>query len=362
MELNELNSFSEFLNEKKVQVKRKYKEYPEKIVNFKTPVRNKILEFIASKGKVSKEEITEFIQKFNEENERTTKISWLRKNKNFVKKITEKDGTVNYTLTKFGQKLVNKLELFENFSPEDKQIIVNYLTRNADAIIPKEETLKIAKILNIDLDKKQQEKTKEQTIEESLNLVFDFIFEEDDASSLENTPGQGNVKALTKDETGSGDTFENLKLTSKQQDIAKILKDRYDEISKKDAIKFIKKEYGNYFDLKDIVYAYKAVYEDVSSLENTPGQGNVKAPTKNETGSGDTFSAKYKKNENDLEDLKPGTRVLYIKDRKLTPAEILKKHTKGNNWYWIKDNKGNEELLKAGNKAKPNKQFELVNH
>ena len=62
--------------------------------------------------------------------------------------------------------------------------------------------------------------------------------------------------------------------------------------------------------------------------------------------------------------LKPGTPVLYIKNRTLTPAKIVRHHDMhaGSDWYWIADKKGNEELLYLADRAKPNKAFELVNH
>ena len=63
--------------------------------------------------------------------------------------------------------------------------------------------------------------------------------------------------------------------------------------------------------------------------------------------------------------LKPVTRVLYIKNKTLTPATVVRHHKlskDGNDWYWIADKKGNEELLYLADRAKPNKAFELVNH
>lgn len=65
---------------------------------------------------------------------------------------------------------------------------------------------------------------------------------------------------------------------------------------------------------------------------------------------------------NEKKELKPGTKVLYIKNRVLTPAKIINKVKKGKDWYWIEDNAGHKEVLKWENKTKPNKSFELVKH
>ena len=68
---------------------------------------------------------------------------------------------------------------------------------------------------------------------------------------------------------------------------------------------------------------------------------------------------------NEGEELEPGTKVLFIpfsaRKNVLTPGEIVEKHKKGNDWYVIRNNKGDiEEVLRAGIKAIPGKTFEIV--
>lgn len=60
------------------------------------------------------------------------------------------------------------------------------------------------------------------------------------------------------------------------------------------------------------------------------------------------------------EQLKPGTRVLFIKGGKLTPGVIDKFHK--NDWYWVKDDSGHREVLKLDSQAKANRSFEIVVH
>jgi len=68
---------------------------------------------------------------------------------------------------------------------------------------------------------------------------------------------------------------------------------------------------------------------------------------------------------NEGEKLEPGTKVLFIpfsaRKNVLTPGEIVEKHKKGNDWYVIRNNKGDiEEVLRVGIKAIPGKTFEIV--
>jgi len=60
-----------------------------------------------------------------------------------------------------------------------------------------------------------------------------------------------------------------------------------------------------------------------------------------------------------------GTRILYIpyrsREPRLTPGVIVKKHTKGTDWYVVADDKGeNEELLQHGSTARRGRYFEVV--
>ena len=63
--------------------------------------------------------------------------------------------------------------------------------------------------------------------------------------------------------------------------------------------------------------------------------------------------------------LKIGNRVLYVgvsKDKKKTllPGKILKPHPKKSDWYWIKGDNGQEQLLAWGDSALIGNTFELV--
>lgn len=146
MKITKIPSFEEFIGEgKKVTIKRKYTDtHPAKTVQLKSPVRNKVLSFISEKNVVSRDDLIEFLKGMNEEFGRKTSISWVSRNSKLIKKIIEKDGSVNYTLTKFGKSVLNKTDVSE-----------------------------------------------------------------DGEATLQNTPGQGNVKAPTDTETGSGDKFDD---------------------------------------------------------------------------------------------------------------------------------------------------------
>jgi len=115
MEQNELFSFDEFLHEaKKAKIKRKYtNNHPEQTVQFKTPVRNKILSFISEKEIVSKADLEEFIKGMNEDSGRKTTFDWIRRNSKMIKKVAEKNGNVSYKLTKFGQSVLSKTTINE---------------------------------------------------------------------------------------------------------------------------------------------------------------------------------------------------------------------------------------------------------
>jgi len=48
-------------------------------------------------------------------------------------------------------------------------------------------------------------------------------------------------------------------LTAKQNEIAELLKKRFDYISKMDALKFVKSIYGSFAEIKDILAAYNSI-------------------------------------------------------------------------------------------------------
>lgn len=115
MNLTEFTSFNEFVLEgKKTIIKRKYTErHPEKTVQIKTPIRNKILGFISEKEKVSRNEFLEFLKGLNEETGRNTSFAWVRKNSHLVKRILEKNGTIFYALSEFGKRALARTKINE---------------------------------------------------------------------------------------------------------------------------------------------------------------------------------------------------------------------------------------------------------
>ncbi len=98
-------SFDEFINEGKVTVKRKYTDrYPKQEVSSKAPIREKILSFVKEGGRVSHEELMEFISSMNEENGGSTSRKWVNKNTQYFH-ITEKNGVKTYRLSALGERV-----------------------------------------------------------------------------------------------------------------------------------------------------------------------------------------------------------------------------------------------------------------
>lgn len=90
-----------------VAVKRKYAEYPERLVQVITPVRNKVLSFVDERKVVSRTELETFLKQLNEETGRNTTMRWVRNNKNLFRKTNE-NGVIYYRLSKLGQTVLSK--------------------------------------------------------------------------------------------------------------------------------------------------------------------------------------------------------------------------------------------------------------
>lgn len=112
---------SEFLNEK-IQVKRKYTDnYPAQYKN-ETGVRNKVLEFINSKGSVSKQEMNEYLDSLKETMGKRPSSSFLRDNSYLISKNIDESGEVTYSLTYKGRqafKDLSKRKINEDFGVEE---------------------------------------------------------------------------------------------------------------------------------------------------------------------------------------------------------------------------------------------------
>ncbi len=101
--------FDEYIsvNEAKFAAKRKYTQnHPEVTMSTHAPVRNKVLEFIESKGSVTKKEILEFFDQMGESTGRKPSRNWIAKNENLVGSRISEDGEVSYYLTKRGKRVL----------------------------------------------------------------------------------------------------------------------------------------------------------------------------------------------------------------------------------------------------------------
>jgi len=111
--------FEQKLNEAKLVVKRRYTTsdpkniYEEETVSPRGPVRNKVLQFINSKNKVSEKEMHEFFDSLQETYGKIPKWNWLKRNENLVDKEIDEDGNIFYSLTKRGERVLNKRTEYE---------------------------------------------------------------------------------------------------------------------------------------------------------------------------------------------------------------------------------------------------------
>ena len=111
--MNESEFFFKIDEQKLVVLKRKYNDYPEKRISLVTPVRQRVLKFVAEKEKVTREELQEFFKQFNEETGRNTTFKWFRTNSKLFKFVKE-DGINYFRLSKLGEKVLQKTEVNEN--------------------------------------------------------------------------------------------------------------------------------------------------------------------------------------------------------------------------------------------------------
>lgn len=102
-------SFDEFLNEARLTYKRKYTDtHPEQTVYDRGPVREKVLSFVNEKGKVTHNEMMNFIKGINEETGGTTSRKWVNKNTSYFK-IRERNCEKIYSLSEKGKRVHNSI-------------------------------------------------------------------------------------------------------------------------------------------------------------------------------------------------------------------------------------------------------------
>lgn len=171
-----------FLNEKKVTIKRKYTEkYPAKNIYTLTPVRRKILEFVDSKGKVSYEDIKNFIFQLKEYRGKKPTMDWFYKNQHLFKKIKENDNYY-FVLSKMGARILEKTRLSESYEDID--------------------------ITNEELDDTNIDDTSDKDNASDSNNIDTSFTPSYPQQTLHNIPGMGNPY-ITNSGTGSGDKWGN---------------------------------------------------------------------------------------------------------------------------------------------------------
>ena len=99
-----------FVNEARFQIKRKYKNYTNKIVNEKTPIRNKIIRFVGNRY-VTDEDFKNYLTKIEEDRGKPiNQIKWFNNNKQYFK-LLEKGGEKFWILSKFGMRIYHKINV-----------------------------------------------------------------------------------------------------------------------------------------------------------------------------------------------------------------------------------------------------------
>jgi len=100
--MDNINGLNNFLNEKKVVVKRRYTEaYPAKNISTNARVRSVILDAI-SDGHITEEEMTRILTTL-EANKR-----WLSRNKTLFNISEDQEGTVTYALSPYGKRVKDR--------------------------------------------------------------------------------------------------------------------------------------------------------------------------------------------------------------------------------------------------------------
>ena len=104
--ITKFSDLAEGLFEAKIVAKRKYTEkHPEVTLSSTAPLRNKILEFVDSRGTVSKKEFNEFLDQIGETTGKKPSKRWLVRNEHLLTKKTKGDD-VSYSLSKRGKKVL----------------------------------------------------------------------------------------------------------------------------------------------------------------------------------------------------------------------------------------------------------------
>ena len=107
--MNHVLSFTEFLNEALVTVKRRYTEaHPQKAVSDNAPIRERILAYVKEKREVSHTQLMKFISDMNEQTGGSTSRKWVNKNTQYFT-IKEKHNTKYYALSKMGERVHSKI-------------------------------------------------------------------------------------------------------------------------------------------------------------------------------------------------------------------------------------------------------------
>lgn len=107
--MSHVKSYTDFLNEAIVVVKRKYTGvHPEKVASNYAPVRERVLSFVKEKGRVSLDEMKEFLRLMNEETGRKASMGWVSANQKLFK-VKEENGSKYYALSAEGRRIHEKL-------------------------------------------------------------------------------------------------------------------------------------------------------------------------------------------------------------------------------------------------------------
>lgn len=107
--MSHVKSYDDFLNEAIHVVKRKYTEsHPQKVVSDYAPVRERVLSFVTEKGRVTVEEMQEFLKLMNEETGRKASMGWVNANSNLFR-IKEENGVKYYRLSTEGKRIHAKM-------------------------------------------------------------------------------------------------------------------------------------------------------------------------------------------------------------------------------------------------------------
>jgi len=109
-----MKNIIELLEHKLIMLKRKYRDRgPVYSANY-APIRESVLNFIRSRGRVSYGELKEFIQRFNESEGRNSSIrGFLRTNSKYVIE-SEKNGERYFKLSEYGKRFLDRKIVFED--------------------------------------------------------------------------------------------------------------------------------------------------------------------------------------------------------------------------------------------------------